>query len=90
MSQQSTIEKLAGKSLDETIIYNDYRLKGLDILIAAIEQALEAMKAINKNYLKSYERTETWSKVNAGLMKHSIQASLESIVEFKVCESQKA
>lgn len=47
------------------------------------------MKSLNKTYLKKYELTEIWHKINIGLIKHSIQASLDNIIEFKVCESNR-
>lgn len=43
------------------------------------------MKDINKQFLKKYELTDTWNKVNLGLIKHNVSASLENIVDFKVC-----
>jgi hypothetical protein len=55
MAEQDLIEKLAGRSLKESIFYDNRRLKGILFnFILAIEAALASMKDINRNYLKKY------------------------------------
>lgn len=47
------------------------------------------MKDINRGYLKKYELLDLWHRVNVGLIKNGVQSTLENLVEFKICESNK-
>ena len=44
---------------------------------------------MNKEYLKKYEMTEKWNKINAGLIMHGHTTSFQNLIEFKICEADK-